>query len=382
MADKLTINGLSEEAFLTKYYHNFVSVEKIGLDWPSLVEIHDHYRLQVMLVLDSIAKSEFDWLRDIPGAYITKYRVKDPEHLIDKVIRKKKDDGEIITKDSYVERFDDLVGFRILHLFKNNWEPIHKAITEHYELNETPIVYHRKGDSEEYLKHCAELGLTPKEKKSGYRSLHYIIKKPTLGINITCEIQVRTMIEDAWSEIDHIVRYPNNTSDELINSYLLLFNNYAGSADEMGTFLMSLKQRMIGKDLESQEKISGLTRMIEELKCEISTLKIENKGQRDKINDLMSQIDSGVGLWYKQTTPICGPTIPDILSQIQNPSGLTGTSIVEGMQTSIESYLKSTEGVKSVFSGLGKIEMPKPFSPAVSLEQLSKYLGEDEKTEN
>ena len=33
MADRLTINGLSEEDFLDKYCHDFSTVEEKGLDW-------------------------------------------------------------------------------------------------------------------------------------------------------------------------------------------------------------------------------------------------------------------------------------------------------------------------------------------------------------
>ena len=39
----LTINGKSEQEFLSTYLHPYESVEAIGLEWKSLVELYDHY---------------------------------------------------------------------------------------------------------------------------------------------------------------------------------------------------------------------------------------------------------------------------------------------------------------------------------------------------
>lgn len=375
MAEELKINGKSEKEFLASYYHNHESVSEIGLEWPTLVELHDYYK-NFVYNLGLTAQGEFVKLRDIKGAYIVKYRVKDPEHVVDKAIRKKEEKGIIVTKDNLLENFDDLIGFRILHLFKNGWEPIHEYITNSYELNEEPVVYHRKGDSEEFLKHCVEVGLKPKEKAAGYRSIHYIVKLKNITGTITSEIQVRTVIEDAWGEIDHIVRYPNNTDNELLNRYLLIFNTLAGSADEMGTFLMYLKQSIINKEAENQREINNLTSTIDELKKEIANLKDVNEGQKQKIDDLMTKIDSGVELWQKPASSIWGKSVVDIVSQIQNPSGLTGNGLVQEMQSNLEDYLKTLNPLSGTgLSQIGDIELPKPFSPISSLEELAKVLG-------
>lgn len=44
MEDKLTINGLREKDFLTKYNHTQLSVSEIGLDWNRLVAIFERHR--------------------------------------------------------------------------------------------------------------------------------------------------------------------------------------------------------------------------------------------------------------------------------------------------------------------------------------------------
>ena len=42
------------------------------------------------------------------------------------------------------------------------------------------------------------------------------------------EVQVRTLFEEAWSEIDHKLRYPYKLSNEMIRSYLEIMNRAAG----------------------------------------------------------------------------------------------------------------------------------------------------------
>ncbi|MFR8768448.1 MAG: hypothetical protein ACLVGF_12035 [Eubacterium sp.] len=44
-----------------------------------------------------------------------------------------------------------------------------------------------------------------------YTSVHYVIKPNNELSNITCEIQVRTLFEEIWGEIDHTINYPHPT---------------------------------------------------------------------------------------------------------------------------------------------------------------------------
>ena len=58
------------------------------------------------------------------------------------------------------------------------------------------------------------------------------------------EIQVRTVFEEAWSEIDHIIRYPYDVDNPVLTEYLAIFNRIVGSADEMGMFIKKLKKEV------------------------------------------------------------------------------------------------------------------------------------------
>ena len=45
-----------------------------------------------------------------------------------------------------------------------------------------------------------------------YTSIHYVIK-PRENSPVSCEIQVRTLFEEIWGEIDHLVNYPEPTDN-------------------------------------------------------------------------------------------------------------------------------------------------------------------------
>lgn len=352
MADEkvLTINGKDEQAFLATYLHDLKSVEEVGLNWAALVDLHDFYCNNTMGTLDLIAQQVSQKLKAIKGAYIVRYRVKDPEHVIDKIIRKAKD-GRVITKDNFLDEIDDFVGLRVLHLFKNNWEEIFAAVSKEYSAKEQPVAYHRKGDDPVFLKRCEELGLQPKERAAGYRSIHYVAIVPVLSTTFKCEIQIRTVFEDAWSEIDHLVRYPNNTGNELLNSYLMMFNRLAGCADEMGTFLMAMKSNMA----QMQEERATLLN-------EIESLRGKNAKQNKKIDELKNKLDKSIMIGWPYTVDNPMQSTLDYIESIQNPSGSTlhFENPYASMQESIEELMKAKEAAGRLQNSLqNKFKMPK-----------------------
>lgn len=352
MAEKkiLTINGKDEQVFLTTYLHNIKSVEAVGLNWTALVDLHDYYSNNTIGTLDLIAQQVSQKLKAIKGAYIVKYRVKDPEHVIDKIIRKAKE-GRIITKDNFLDEIDDFVGLRVLHLFKNNWEEIFEAVSKEYEAKEPPVAYHRKGDDPSFLERCKVLGLQPEERAAGYRSIHYVAVVPVLSTKFKCEIQIRTVFEDAWSEIDHLVRYPNNTGNELLNSYLMMFNRLAGCADEMGTFLMAMKSNQA----HIQEERAVLLN-------EIESLRGKNDKQNKKIDELKSKLNKSIMIGWPYTVGNPMQSTLDYIESIQNPSGSTFhfKNPYASMQESIEELLKAADTAKSMQNPLHmKFKMPK-----------------------
>ena len=179
--------------------------------------------------------------------------MKKPEHLIEKIIRKgKKYVDKGISVETYKKIVTDLIGIRVLHLFKDDWRGIHEDIMNLWEIRETPQINIRRGDYNvaQLQESISELNCEIVVRDHGYRSVHYLIGIPvTRKDEILVEIQVRTVFEEAWSEIDHLMRYPYDVDNPIITEYLGIFNRIVGSADEMGTFIKKMKfQFSVHKD--------------------------------------------------------------------------------------------------------------------------------------
>jgi len=144
-------------------------------------------------------------------------RLKDPEHLRDKLIRKlldAKEKGEkfSITKDNLFARINDLAGFRLIHLHTRQFEEIDKELKKIFMEQQWIVL---KGPSartwdDESRDYFRKIGVGVDKSPNMYTSVHYIIK-PNSSAKITCEIQVRTLMEEVWGEVDHSINYPHKS---------------------------------------------------------------------------------------------------------------------------------------------------------------------------
>ncbi len=146
-----------------------------------------------------------------------KSRVKDPEHLRDKLERKaiaaRREGTEfLIAKDNLFERVNDLVGIRILHLHTGQFPEIHKILLAvldegRYPLFEDPFVRSWDDETKDFFRGC---GIAVEDSPSMYTSVHYVVRASQKA-PFTCEIQVRTLMEEVWGEVDHSINYPHET---------------------------------------------------------------------------------------------------------------------------------------------------------------------------
>lgn len=151
-----------------------------------------------------------------PHIHSVRSRVKDSDHLKDKLLRKMKDSFEKkeefdITESNLFTRIDDLIGVRILHLHTSQFEEIHKILLEifHEQKYEVKESFSYVWDNE-YSKYFSDLSMVIKEKESLYTSVHYVIDL-NMAEDMRCEIQVRTLMEEAWGEVDHKINYPHKS---------------------------------------------------------------------------------------------------------------------------------------------------------------------------
>jgi ppGpp synthetase/RelA/SpoT-type nucleotidyltranferase len=147
-------------------------------------------------------------------------RLKDPDRLRDKLLRKLKEARDKrkslgITPDNLLLKINDLVGVRILHLYTRQIQRIDDALRDvfaesKFELIEGPFARTWDDESRAFFKEC---GITTRKSPSMYTSVHYVIGSAS-RTRMTAEIQVRTLMEEVWGEVDHSMNYPHE-SDSL-----------------------------------------------------------------------------------------------------------------------------------------------------------------------
>ena len=146
-----------------------------------------------------------------PVIHTVKSRLKDLDHIKEKIARKNSQEDPI-TANNVFERITDIAGVRVLHLYQEQFTLINQAIAERlssrdWVLFETPKAYTWDPESREFF---ANQGLAVEVKDSFYTSIHYVVK-PRTDSPYCCEIQVRTLFEEIWGEIDHQLNYPHPT---------------------------------------------------------------------------------------------------------------------------------------------------------------------------
>lgn len=284
------------EQFLDRNRIDKETWEKCGLEWDDLVAIAQDHELNKPHLLQT---AEF-FAKIIQGfnlVHSVRWRVKDTDHLLEKIIRKTAEGSEKykeISSSNYWEIITDLVGIRALHLFKDDVYGIDKLLRATWNPIENPIAYIRTGDPESLTNGFIDCGIEVKNHRSGYRSVHYVFASQPTKRKIIAEVQVRTIFEEGWSEIDHRIRYPNFSQNQLVGYFLTIFNRLAGSADEMGDFVKGLAETLTKLEtditLEKEEKNKTLEAMQHRL-SELESAKEQNKEFKSNITILKNEVE-------------------------------------------------------------------------------------------
>lgn len=171
--------------------------------------------LSIFLKQVLTALTDDEDLSDIIHSY--KHRIKDVDHLRDKLQRKiiaaKAEGKEFdITEDNFLERVNDLVGIRLLHLYTAQLELINPILLgifdrQGFRLLEGPFARTWDDESRGYF---SSIKIETQDSDTLYTSVHYVIESAS-RLSLTCEIQVRTLSEEVWGEVDHELNYPVKT---------------------------------------------------------------------------------------------------------------------------------------------------------------------------
>ena len=262
---------LMKDDFFAKHPFLEEEIEKNNINWEDLVAIQEDY-CKYMYTYETQAEFIANILRTHNKIHSVKSRTKNSERLIEKIVRKTEDrrkrygENFRFTVDNYKEEINDLIGIRAIHIFKQDWEKIHEFILKTWKVVEITANV-RNGDDTEKFK---EMNIQIQSRESGYRSVHYLIEFYPTSKKVIAEIQVRTIFEEGYGEIDHQLRYSHKQIPEIIESNLLLFNRIVGSVDEMASFINQLNQSLANIKNEFQDIIVDKDAEIKELKAKLS----------------------------------------------------------------------------------------------------------------
>jgi ppGpp synthetase/RelA/SpoT-type nucleotidyltranferase len=143
-----------------------------------------------------------------------KVRLKNDKHLAEKILRKRAE-GKIITQENLFSQITDFAGIRVLHLHQNQFSALHTFISKkvrakQWRLLEKPIAYTWDPESVDFYK---SFKIRTSVKPSYYTSVHYLVAPANKQEEICCEIQIRTLFEEVWGEIDHSINYPKRSTN-------------------------------------------------------------------------------------------------------------------------------------------------------------------------
>lgn len=273
----------SLEMFLRTHSYSAKEWEDSGLSWDTLKAIAEDHARRIEDCATA-GRAVREKLERCPAIHTIKMRVKSPDSVAEKVLRKK-----IMSPDrefslaTYRSEVTDLVGIRCLHLFKGQWEQIHEYVTQSFALTESAVMYHHRGDQVD-TPHCDRLGVVPKVHGKGYRSVHYLLEVVPLREPVSVEIQVRTQAEDLWSEVDHRARYSRTTEPPAHEAEALdLLNTFTAAADGMVSYVQLLRRVTV----EMEARDAELRRMAEAL----TALENANLGKDKELSALRESVE-------------------------------------------------------------------------------------------
>jgi len=201
----------------------------------------------------------------LPIQYI-RSRMKDPVSLE----RKLEDEWEerynekIQSYENLINEINDLAGIRLLVLYRSQIPLINEAIwkSDKWQVDECTAYYdeERFRDKEWFEDHgfktkewldgrelSGEDETRPILEKTerGYSSVHYdliiddnflndkIEQHPSNVLTTTCEVQVRTIHQEAWGEFDHHLKYPSGYVDQLASRMIRRLSQLLNFAEDI-----------------------------------------------------------------------------------------------------------------------------------------------------
>ena len=165
-----------------------------------------------------------------------KARIKSFDSYYKKILRQKPDQA---AEGTSLVTLTDMIGIRVICAFLEDLSIVEKILLKNFQVMEVE----RKGSQQSF-------------REFGYESLHVLIKipddcmpdlkEPPLPDDIVCEIQIRTILQDAWAEVEHELIYKSefNPFDKPLRRKLASINASLSLADTIFQEIRDYQNRL------------------------------------------------------------------------------------------------------------------------------------------
>lgn len=182
--------------------------------------------------------------------YLSPGRLKTKESVYLKTKRKSKRLNEIY----------DYAGLRLLCLFEDDIFEVHKdfvrmlrvvddeEIDAKYQLKKCSVYnwdkdYQEsiKNEVNKYYQEGKEYKFESEEKPSGYKSIHYVVRQE--GQRGWVEVQLRTLIQDVWGQLEHSISYKKGGVHPHIRKSFYLLSKDLGNIESLLSYLRTVNKK-------------------------------------------------------------------------------------------------------------------------------------------
>lgn len=372
----------NEESLFTLDGLKVESLRAAKIDKDVLIEIYRDY-----IKNQEILKQQAEYFANILhlGEEINsvKRRVKDPLHLLTKIVRKRrkaiedKEDSPYldISVDNYKSIVNDLVGIRAIYLFKENWALVNNFILDNFSVckDEKITINHAIDDDLSFYLESGgmnnDYNYELEERVSRYRSTHYIIRGITPQV-FKFELQTRTILDEAWGEIDHHIRYPDFEHNEELKRKMSILNGAISGCEELtSNFFKDFNELRIKNNTED--------RLIDdENMFELSTQEEKDISQSNVIEVIEDSAKVTDELWDKliESASIARARERLLKSKEVINHTMSNENNFKSNKEILENYL--LRGVVLNLEGSPKIKKAEHKKPSTSVTQYKKMIGD------
>jgi putative GTP pyrophosphokinase len=240
--------------------------EKILSDFTSQKKTLDSFCERTINLLSDLLQQEKVTIHHISG------RTKDHDSLSKKIDRK-------LGKYTTLDEITDLVGVRIISYMESDVDVIAKLITKEFLVDSKNSIDKRDLNIDQF----------------GYKSLHLVVNLNASRSALTeykdykdlkCEIQIRSILQHAWAEIEHDLGYKGKSA--IPDQYKRNFNRLAALLETADIEFDRLKQELNEYESEVGELIKKAPEDVKIDQASLNKFNLENNILQ-QARDIMSK---------------------------------------------------------------------------------------------